>query len=118
MAYITITKIPKPKPTIEPKNQLGQILYNKASRIIMNLPENSIEYLDVACFLMKESGGVLHFYQFSEKPNPIEKSFKILREELDRLDWEFEATINSKIVKHYSPKAELVVLDLKIKALK
>ena len=40
----------------------------------MNLPEKSIKYLDVACVLMKSSGGILHFYQFCEKPDPLEKA--------------------------------------------
>ncbi len=106
------------KDLLEPKSQLGQLLYNKASRIIMNLPEDSIKYLDIATFLMKETGGILYFYQFSEKPNPIERSLKNLEEQLTRFNWEIESIINSKIVKHYSPKSELVVVDLKIKASK
>ncbi len=106
------------KDLLEPKNQLGKYLCNKASRIIMNLPEGSIKYIDVACFLMKESGGILHFYQFAEKPNPIEKSLNNLERELNRLNWEIESIINSKIVKHYSPKSEMVVIDLKMKASK
>ena len=106
------------KELLEPENKLGQLLRNKASRIIMNLPENSIQYLDVACFLMKESGGIIHFYQFSEKPNPVEKSLKDLEKELKSLNWQIDSIDNSKIVKHYSPKSELVVVDLKIRALK
>lgn len=106
------------KDLLDRNNQLGQALSNKVNRVIMNLPENSIQYLDVARFLMKDSGGILHFYQFSDKPNPIEKSLNILENELKSLNWEIESIINSKIVKHYSPKSELVVLDLKIKAIK
>jgi len=106
------------KNLLEPTNQLSKSLYNKADRIIMNLPESSINFIDVACFLMKESGGILHFYQFSEKPNPIEKTLKFLEEELTLLNWEIESIIFSKIVKHYSPKSELIVVDLKIKASK
>jgi len=106
------------KDLIVPKNQLGQFLCNKASRIIMNLPEDSIKFIDVACFLMKKSGGIIHFYQFSEKPDPIEKTRENLEVELTRFNWEIESVIDSKIVKHYSPKSELVVVDLKIKASK
>ncbi len=104
------------KNLLEPANQLGQSLMHKADRIIMNLPESSINFMDAACFLMKESGGILHFYQFSEKPDPIEKTLKKLEHKLKSLNWEIESIITSKIVKHYSPKSELVVLDLKIKA--
>lgn len=106
------------KEFLEPKNQLGQLLHNTASRIIMNLPESSIKFIIIACYLMRESGGILHFYQFSEKPNAIEKTLKTLEERLNRLNWKIESIINSKIVKHYSPKSELVVIDLKIKASK
>ena len=104
------------KQILDPTKQLRKLLCHKANRIIMNLPESSIKFIDVACYLMKESGGILHFYQFSEKPNPIEKTLKNLEAELTRLNWEIESIINSKIVKHYSPKSELVVVDLKIKA--
>ncbi|MFX1373740.1 MAG: class I SAM-dependent methyltransferase family protein [Promethearchaeota archaeon] len=106
------------KDLLESKSQFGQLLRHKASRIIMNLPEASIKFIDVVCILMKESGGILHFYQFSEKPNPIEKSLKNLAEELSLFNWEVESIIDSKIVKPYSPKSELVVVDLRIKASK
>jgi len=103
------------KDLLKPHNQLGYLLCHKANRIIMNLPEDSIKYIDVACFLMKESGGILHFYQFSEKPNPIERTLNDLKQKLKDLNWEIESIINSKVVKHYSPKSELVVVDLKIR---
>lgn len=94
-------------------NTLGISLKNKVDRIIMNLPEQSIDYLDVACFLMKNTGGILHFYQFSEKPNPIEKCIEELSSNLNRLGWKVKDIINSKNVKAYSPKADLVVVDAK-----
>jgi tRNA (guanine37-N1)-methyltransferase len=106
------------KNLIDPTNQLGQSLMHKADRLIMNLPESSINFIDVACFLMKESGGIIHFYHFSEKPNPLEKTVKNLEEQLRFHNWEIESIITSKVVKHYSPKSELVVIDLKIKASK
>jgi tRNA (guanine37-N1)-methyltransferase len=106
------------KDLLKPSNQLGKSLMHKADRIIMNLPESSIKFIEEACFLMKKSGGVLHFYQFSTKPKPIEKTLKFLEEELTNFNWEIESVISSKIVKHYSPKSELVVVDLKLKFLK
>jgi tRNA (guanine37-N1)-methyltransferase len=103
---------------IEEDNQLGKKLFHKADRIIINLPESSNKFVNVACFLTKESGGIIHFYQFTEKPNPIEKTLKNLETILKKYEWEIEFILESKIVKHFSPKSELVVLDLKIKALK
>ncbi len=106
------------KDLLKPTSQLGKLLNNKADRIIMNLPEDSIKFTDLACFLMKDSGGILHFYHFSEKPTPTEKTLKNLEKELTRLNWEIESVVNSKIVKHYSPKSELVVFDIKVRASK
>lgn len=83
----------------------------------MNLPEHSIDFLDVACFLMKKSGGVLHFYWFSEKPKAINITIEILKKKLNEFNWTVDKIFDSKIVKSHSPKAELVVVDLNMKYL-
>lgn len=100
---------------LNPSDKLGKSIQGKADRIIMNLPERSIDFIEVACFLTKKSGGILHFYQFSEKPNPIERTIELLNKKLNDFNWLIEKIITSKIVKSYSPKAELVGLDLFIK---
>ncbi len=102
---------------LHPSNQIGKQLYGTVDRVIMNLPEQSIYFIDVTCFLMKKSGGILHFYQISEKPNPIEKTIKDLDKKLNDYNWVIAEIENSKIVKSYSPKAELVGIDLGIKPL-
>ena len=102
---------------LNPSNQIGKQLGGTVDRIVMNLPEQSINFIDVACFLMKKSGGVLHFYQISEKPNPIEKAIRDLNKKLKDLNWVITEIENSKIVKSFSPKAELIVIDLSIKPL-
>ena len=96
-------------------NKLGNYLKNKVDRIIMNLPEQSINFLDVACFLMKKPTGILHFYQFCEKPNPIKKGIENLNTNLKDSGWHIEEILNSKVVKPFSPKSDLIVLDLKLK---
>jgi tRNA (guanine37-N1)-methyltransferase len=103
------------KDLLEDDNHLGEKLYQKADRIIMNLPESSINFIDVSCFLTKKNGGIVHFYQFSEKPNPIERATKNIESALTQNGWEIESIIESKVVKHYSPKTEFVVLDLIMK---
>jgi len=102
---------------IKLSNELGINLKNRVDRIIMNLPEQSINYVDIACFLMKKTGGILHFYQFCEKPNPIEKGIENLRTKLKMMGWHIEEVINSKIVKPFSPKSDLIVADVKIKCI-
>jgi len=96
-------------------NKLGNYLKNKIDRIIMNLPEQSINFLDIACFLMKKPSGILHFYQFCEKPNPIKKGIENLNTNLKGSGWHIEEILNSKVVKPFSPKSDLIVIDSKIK---
>ncbi len=100
---------------IKSSNELGINLKNRVDRTIMNLPEQSINYVDIACFLTKKTGGIIHLYQFCEKPNPIEKGIENLRNQLNRMEWQIEEIINSKIVKPFSPKSDLIVVDVKIK---
>ncbi len=98
-----------------PKNEIGNKLKNTINRIIMNLPERSLDYIDVACFLIKKTGGIIHNYQFCEKPNPIEKAINNLNDSLEKVNWTIEKLFFSKIVKSFSPKLDLIVLDVKIK---
>ncbi len=100
---------------IKSSNELGINLKNRVDRTIMNLPEQATNYIDIACFLTKKTGGILHLYQFCEKPNPIEKGIENLRTKLNRMGWYIEEIINSKIVKPFSPKSDLIVADVEIK---
>ncbi|MFX0188083.1 MAG: class I SAM-dependent methyltransferase family protein [Candidatus Hodarchaeota archaeon] len=104
------------KQLLDPSNQLGLSLKSKVDRIIMNLPERSLEYIDIVCFLMKKSGGILHNYQFCKKPNQIKKAIRDLNLKLNKLNWFVEKELNAKIVKSYSPKSDLVGVDLYIKS--
>ncbi|MEM2129637.1 MAG: class I SAM-dependent methyltransferase family protein, partial [Candidatus Bathyarchaeia archaeon] len=43
-------------------------LCGTAYRVIMNLPETAIEYVDIASEALKPEGGVLHYYEFTKGP--------------------------------------------------
>ena len=43
-----------------------------ADRVIMNLPETAIEFVDAACQAIKPEGGIIHFYAFVRSPDSIE----------------------------------------------
>ena len=43
-----------------------------ADRVIMNLPETAIDFVDAACNAIKPQGGVVHFYGFVRSPDTIE----------------------------------------------
>lgn len=92
-------------------NPLSIEFENWAQRIIMNLPEKSLDFLDVACHLLNLSGGILHVYQFVKKPNSSHKALEKLLFSLDNLSWKVKKIIKNKIVKSYSPQEDLVVID-------
>jgi tRNA (guanine37-N1)-methyltransferase len=101
---------------LKTSNPIGKELSGSVDRIIMNLPESSMDFIDVLVYLLKKSGGVLHFYHFAEKPNPIKNTLTDLKINVNEYKWEINNIINSKVVKSFSPKAELVVLDLSVKS--
>ncbi|MFW9937858.1 MAG: class I SAM-dependent methyltransferase family protein [Candidatus Thorarchaeota archaeon] len=103
------------KELLSPSNIIGNDLRNKADRIILNLPENSIDYLEIACFLLKPQSGILHVYQFCEKPDSIKNAISNIRETLKNLNWSIINILESRIVKAFSPKSDLVVVDILIK---
>ncbi|MCJ7647384.1 MAG: methyltransferase, partial [Candidatus Lokiarchaeota archaeon] len=64
------------KNLVDKKSILGETLKNGMDRVLMNLPEKAVNYIDVACFLLKESGGILHYYLFNEKSSTIEHTIQ------------------------------------------
>ncbi len=85
-----------------------------ADRVIMNLPESAIEYLDVACRALKPEGGVIHYYEFSNTPNPLETSRSRLTEALKHTNRRLEKILVTRIVRGIAPFAYQVVVDARI----
>ena len=44
-----------------------------ADRVIMNLPETAIDFIDAACQTIKSEGGIVHFYAFVRTPKTVEE---------------------------------------------
>lgn len=89
-------------------------LYGVADRVIMNLPETAIDFVDVACQSVKPSGGVVHFYGFIRKPDTIED----LQARFTRLVEAQGRKVNgfkyAKSVRETAPFEQQVVLDAQI----
>lgn len=106
------------KNLIDKESILGETLKNSMDRVIMNLPEKAVNFFDVACFLLKESGGILHYYLFNEKSFTIEQAIQSLEKKLDEENYHIVKILASRKVKGYSPKIDLLSLDLYLRSKK
>ncbi|MGQ9759741.1 MAG: class I SAM-dependent methyltransferase [Candidatus Methanomethylicaceae archaeon] len=84
-------------------------LKSVADRVIMNLPESSLDYLDVAVTLLKRDGGMAHVYLFA-KEAPIQNAKEMLVLRLRNLVKGYDVQA-AKIVKTIAPREWQVVID-------
>ncbi|TFF88100.1 MAG: hypothetical protein EU550_01935 [Promethearchaeota archaeon] len=84
---------------------------NKIDRVIMNLPETSLNFMDVTCTLLKKNSGILHLYQFCEKENSIEIALGKLESILLKYQYKITKVFNKKVVKAYSPSHDMIGID-------
>ena len=86
-----------------------------ADRVIMNLPERAIEYVDVACEALKPSGGIMHYYAFTEASESISAVEVRLIEAVKKAHRKVEKILTSKMVRATAPYTWQVVVDAKIR---
>jgi tRNA (guanine37-N1)-methyltransferase len=90
-------------------------LVGVADRVIMNLPEAALDYVDVACEALKPSGGIMHYYEFASAPNPLDAAKVRLIEGIDKTDRNVDEILLARRVRATAPYAWQVVADAKIK---
>lgn len=104
------------KPVLGDARQITkERLKESADRVIMNLPEKAIEYVDAACAAIKSEGGVIHFYEFSNTPNPTETAITHLTEAVKRNNRRLEKILLARIVRGVAPFTYQIVVDAKIR---
>jgi len=95
-----------------------QITANKlkgtADRVIMNLPETAIEFLDVACQAIKLEGGIIHFYAFVRSPDTIEDQKLRVSQAINSAGRKVERFLYEKSIRETAPFESQIVLDVKI----
>jgi len=90
-------------------------LIGVADRVIMNLPEKAIEYVDVACKAVKPDGGTIHYYEFTSQPNPLETAKVRLIEAVKQNHRNIEEISLARIVRATAPFTWQVVVDAEIR---
>jgi tRNA (guanine37-N1)-methyltransferase len=91
-----------------------EMLKGVADRVIMNLPENALEYVDVACEAVKAEGGIMHYYAFTSAPEPLEIVKNQLIEAVKQTGRGVEKVLLAKTVRLTAPYTWQVVIDAEI----
>jgi len=89
-------------------------LFGKADRVIMNLPETALDFVDVACEALKPKGGIIHYYGFAKVSDPLETAKVRLTKAVKQNNRRVTSIILAKTVREVAPYAWQVVVDAKI----
>jgi tRNA (guanine37-N1)-methyltransferase len=89
-------------------------LAGAADRVVMNLPEKAIEYVDVACEAVKPTGGIMHYYEFTNATNPETTAEVRLAEAVEKANRRVAKVLTSKTVRATAPYTWQVVVDAKV----
>jgi len=85
-----------------------------ADRVIMNLPEKAIEYVDAACKSLKPEGGIVHFYSFVSRANSIEDLKQLVSDAVAAVGRKVDDFLFAWAVRETAPYEQQIVLDVKI----
>ncbi len=96
------------------KKVVKKRLSGVADRVIMNLPEKAIEFVDVACEAIKPTGGVVHFYSFVKASDSLENITQRFMDTVKQCGREVEKILFSRLVRATAPYEWQAVLDAKL----
>lgn len=85
-----------------------------ADRVIMNLPETAIDFVDAVCNAIKPQGGIVHFYGFVRSPDTVENLKQRFSGLVEKNGRKVEVFLLAKSIRETAPFESQVVLDAKI----
>ena len=86
-----------------------------ADRVIMNLPEKALEFVDAACKAIRPDGGMVHFYGFITASDSLKDMKLRFTEAVKKHGRKVDAILSSKLVRATAPYEWQAVLDVKIR---
>ena len=101
-------------PILGDARQVKEELMGVADRVIMNLPETAIGYVDVACDALSSEGGIMHYYEFTKDSEPLETASIRLTEAVRRSNRKVKNILFAKTVREVAPYTWQVVVDAEI----
>jgi len=96
------------------KQVVEERLSGVADRVIMNLPEKALEFVDAACGAVKPMGGVVHFYSFVSASDALENLKLRFIDAVEKCGRKVEKILFSRLVRATAPHEWQAVLDAKI----
>jgi tRNA (guanine37-N1)-methyltransferase len=85
-----------------------------ADRVIMNLPETAIEFVDAACLTLKSEGGMVHFYAFVRAPKTVEELKNEFSKAAEASGRKVDYFLVARSIRETAPYESQIVLDAKI----
>jgi tRNA (guanine37-N1)-methyltransferase len=96
------------------RQTIEERLLGVADRVIMNLPEKAIEFVDAACKAVKPTGGTIHHYAFVRLPDSLENLKLRFSEAIEKAGRKVDGFLLAKTIRETAPYECQVVLDAKI----
>jgi tRNA (guanine37-N1)-methyltransferase len=96
------------------KQTVDKRLLDVADRVIMNLPEKAIEFVDAACKAVKPTGGIIHHYGFVRLPDSLEKLKLRFSEAVEKTGRKVDEFLLARTIRETAPYECQIVLDAKI----
>lgn len=97
------------------KKIVREELSGVADRVIMNLPEKGIQFVDTACEAIKPKGGTVHFYTFVDTSKTLEDVKAHFVNAVEKSGRNAEKILFSKYVRTTAPHEWQAVLDAEIR---
>jgi tRNA (guanine37-N1)-methyltransferase len=89
----------------------SKALRGRAARLIMNLPSEAISYLPAASQILRDEGGIIHFYAFSSREEKIDKVLNSFRSNVEAQNRRVESVRFCKVIKEVAPNRVQVAID-------
>jgi tRNA G37 N-methylase Trm5 len=77
----------------------------------MNLPSEAEHYLDAALHALKGTGGLVHFYQFTQRGAGLDSVKEQFRTSVAAQKREVQSFMYSKVIREIAPSRVQVALD-------
>ena len=89
-------------------------IHERFDRVIMDLPHNSIDYLDLALEKVKPNG-IIHLYLVGSGEDPVKNARERALRKVQELGFEVDVVYARKVME-IAPRRSTIVLDLRVEA--